>query len=282
MTARGSTLGFGALKVLGGYLVFAIVLAMWSGVRGAGGFVAAAVYIVLLVGILVVVKSDAKTARVLQDWLPLLALPVLYAAIPRTALGVGPFDGAVQGWDRLIFRTDAARTFGGIAPWRPLSELLHASYLSYYAIIYVPPLLMYVRGDREAFARTVYAFALAMVVCFATFCLFPVDGPRYAWPSPAGVPDGPVRGIVLAILEGGSSRGTAFPSSHMAIAVTMGLSASRWDSQLGVLVLALSVLLGVGAVYGGFHYGIDMIAGALVALAVWIWVWRIKAESSPN
>jgi membrane-associated phospholipid phosphatase len=267
-----------ALKVLGGYLVFGAVLASWSAARGGGSTawggprVAVAVYAALLVGVVWTARSKEKFAGVVCDWLPLLALPVLYGAVPGTAIGVGPFDATVQQWDRAIFGSDTARTFAGAAPWRPLSELLHAAYLSYYAIIYGPPLLIYLRGDREAFWRMVLAFTIAMVACFAIFCVVPVEGPRYVWPAPARVPDGMFRRMVLAILEGGSSRGTAFPSSHQAIALAMGLSSMSWHRRLGLPVLALALLLGFGAVYGGFHYAVDMVAGAVVGLAAWLLV----------
>ena len=275
-----------ALKVLGGYLVFASLLATWSVVGGGGGAawggprVALAAYVVLLSLVVWVVRSKTAMAKALGDWLPLLALPVLYGGIPGTAIGVGPFDAAVQGWDRLVFGADVARTFAGAMPWMALSEVLHAAYLSYYAIIYGPPLLMYLRGGREAFAKTVEAFTIAMVVCFVVFCFVPVEGPRYAWPPPAGVPEGPVRRVVVAILEGGSSRGTAFPSSHQAIALVMGLSSLSWNRWLGLPVVVVSVLLGLGAVYGGFHYGVDMLAGAVVGFGAWLLVWRRSKVAS--
>jgi membrane-associated phospholipid phosphatase len=267
-----------AIKVLVRYLAFATVLAVWSAVRGDGGLVAAAAYIVLLVLIAVLGRFDGRLAGILQDWLPMLALPLLYSMIPRTAINAGPFDGAVQRWDRLIFQTDPARTFAGMAPWQLVSELLHASYLSYYAIIFLPPFMMYFRGEKEMFGRTVHAFSLAMAVCFSVFLVFPVVGPRYLWPAPAGVPDGFFRQTVRAILEKGSSRGTAFPSSHQAIALATSLSSMTWDWRLGLPVLLLSLLIGLGAVYGGFHYGADMLCGALVGLVAWWWAQsRIKA-----
>lgn len=258
-----------ASKVLGGYLVFATALALWSMMHGRGGLAAVSTYLVLGVILAVANRLSGEIARAVRDWFPLLALPALYLAIPRTAVDAGPFDGIVQQWDRALFRTDPARTFAGGIPWWPLSELLHASYLSYYAIIYVPPFLMYSRGDRLAFARTVSAFTIAMVACFVIFCLFPVEGPRYAWPRPVGVPGGIVRDLVMSVLERGSSRGTAFPSSHEAIAMVMSVACLAWDRRIGLPVLALSLLLGVGAVYGGFHYGVDMLAGAVLGMLAW-------------
>jgi membrane-associated phospholipid phosphatase len=276
-----------ALKVLGAYLIFGVVLALWSWARGGGSTawggprVAVAAYAALLVCLVSVARSKTRFAEVFGDWLPLLALPVLYGAIPGTAIAVGPFDQTVQQWDRVLFGSDVARTFARTAPWRPLGELLHAAYLSYYAIIYGPPLLMYLREDRKAFRRTVLAFTIAMVACFAIFCVVPVEGPRYVWPAPAGVPEGMFRRMVLGILEGGSSRGTAFPSSHQAIALAMGLSSVSWDRRLGLPVVALSVLLGFGAVYGGFHYAVDMVAGAVVGLVAWLLVrkWSMAASA---
>jgi len=268
-----------ALKVLGAYLVFAIVLATWSVARGSesmawgGPRVALAAYVVLLACTVWATRSTTHAARLVGDWLPLLALPLLYGGIPGTALGVGPLHALAQGWDRLIFRTDVSRTLAGTMPWMAVSELLHAAYLSYYALIYGPPLLMYLGGDRDAFARTVQAFTLAMVACFVVFCLAPVEGPRYAWPAPAGVPEGFFRRVVAAILQGGSSRGTAFPSSHQAIALVMGLSSLSWDRRLGLPVVVVSVLLGVGAVYGGYHYAVDMVFGGVVGVVAWWRVW---------
>jgi|TARA_B100000959_G_scaffold31_1_gene48 membrane-associated phospholipid phosphatase len=42
----------------------------------------------------------------------------------------------------------------------------------------------------------------------------------------------------------------------------------RYQPPIGILVTLISVGVGVGAVYGGFHYAIDMLAGAVVGLVV--------------
>ena len=260
-----------SLRVLAGYLVFAIASGAWRIAQGSGSVGVLIVNVGLLAILVGVWRSTRPVALLVGDWLPLLALPVLYFGIPLTIMyGDGRvFDPTIQAWDRALFGTDPARAFAGAVPSGALSEVLHASYLSYYLIIYGPPLLMYLRGGRGAFAGTVLAFTVAMVGCFVVFSVFPVEGPRYAWPAPAGVPDGPFRSLALALLERGSSRGTAFPSSHLAIALAIGLSSMRWNRRLGVPVLALATLLGFGAVYGGFHYAVDMAAGAVVGAVGW-------------
>ena len=107
--------------------------------------------------------------------------------------------------------------------------------------------------------------------------MFPVQGPRYFGP-PEGVPDGPMRRLTLLILENGSSRGAAFPSAHMSIMTAQAVLALRLQPKLGALLTLGMLGVGVGAVYGGFHYAVDMAAGALVG---WVSAWfALKAHGA--
>jgi membrane-associated phospholipid phosphatase len=139
---------------------------------------------------------------------------------------------------------------------------LHLGYLAYYPAIFAPPLLLYVRRERRGFAETVLALTVIYTLCWVLFVLMPVEGPRYLWGAPAGVPDGSVRRLAVQVLSAGSSRGAAFPSSHMAVMVGQTAMALRWQPKVGWVLLVMSVLVGVGAVYGGFHYATDMLVGA--------------------
>lgn len=239
--------------------------------QGTGSFAAVGVYLVLVGLFAIAWKGKGRAGQFLADWLPLLALPVLYLLVPSSIIhGDGrTFDAQVQAWDLAIFGTEPARTMAGALPYRVLSEVLHGAYVSYYGIIYVPPLLMYLAGDRESFRRAVTVFTVVMAVCFVVFIAFPVAGPRFEWGAPAGIPGGPIRSLTLALLEKGSARGTAFPSSHIAIALAMSLSSITWRRGFGAAVMGVTILLGAGAVYGGFHYGVDMLTGSVVGAVGW-------------
>lgn len=207
--------------------------------------------------------------NVVADWLPLLLVPLLYAELPYLMGAAATFhDSAVQQWESALFAGQPARALAGKLPHRALSELLHLGYLSYYPIIYIPPLVFYATGRREAFGRAVLASMLIYAGCFLTFVAFPVEGPRYLWGAPANVPNGPIRSLAQFVLERGSSRGAAFPSSHAAIAVAQAVVTLRYARGLGMVVAIASLLLMVGAVYGGFHYAVDIVAGAVVGVIV--------------
>lgn len=225
----------------------------------------------LALGVALLVLSTRRAAmRPLRDWLPLLLGPFLYVEMRWLIVGVGrPHgDALVVSWEHALFRGDPSATWARAMPVPALSELLHLAYASYYLLIYLPPVWLYARGKRREFAVTLLALTLTYGVCFAFYLLFPVDGPRYLV-GPAAAPEGPVRTFVLHLLAAGSSRGTAFPSSHVAASIVASLCALRFARPVGIVVALLTAGLMLGTVYGGFHYGVDVLAGIVVAGVSW-------------
>lgn len=255
-----------ALALFAAYLGVAAAVAVLTG-RGAWAIVVHS--LALGVVLAAYARSGRPAAEPFIRWLPLLLVPVLYAGLGTLVPGGGGFhDAAVIRWEEALFGTQPSQTLALALPSEALSEVLHLCYLSFYLIIYVPPLVLARARRWELFDETLFALTLAFTVCFAMFVAFPVQGPRYLWPPAAGVATGPVRGFVLGILERFSSRGTAFPSSHVAVAVAQSITALRLQPRLGVVVTALSAGLAAGAVYGGFHYGVDVLAGAAVGAVI--------------
>jgi membrane-associated phospholipid phosphatase len=250
-----------SLAWLGGYLAASGIALSAGGHGRLAALHAAAILVIAWCG-----AERGATARVVGDLFPLIVAPLLYGEIPQliASTGTSYHDAMVQRWEVALFGTQAARTFAGAVPYPLLSEILHAGYLAYYAMIFAPPLLLYVRGQRRAFAETVLALTVIFTSSWVLFVLMPVEGPRYLWGAPTGVPDGLMRRLAVQVLGAGSSRGAAFPSSHMAVMVGQTLMAFRWQPRVGWLLATISTLVGLGAVYGGFHYATDMVAGAIL------------------
>lgn len=211
-------------------------------------------------------------------WMPLLLIPGLYNEIPQILPGLGAtlHDARVIGWEHALFGESPVETLSARFPSRLLSETLHAGYLSYYALIYGPPLRLFAAGRRRDFGETAFTVLLAFVCCYAVFVMFPVQGPWFEWPAPTTIPVGPIRLTVERLLHAGSSRGTAFPSSHVAVSVAQTFVTFRLQRRIGLAAALLTLTLALGAVYGGLHYGIDAVVGAalgitvgLVARAMW-------------
>jgi membrane-associated phospholipid phosphatase len=261
---RGRFAG-GGLVILAVYLALSAVPAIIATVSGRTSVFIAIVHLAALAGVAMLITRRASGVAV--EWIPLVAIPLLYTELPHIAVP-RLYDATVQHWESLFFGASPARTAATNWPYPALSELLHAGYISYYAIIFGPPLFLYLRGQSELFRGTVAGLMTTFAVCYAVFIVFPVAGPRYQWTAPAGSFDGPVRQLVLGVLSAGSAKGTAFPSSHVAVATVQSLLAFRWSVRAGVGLSVLTTLLAFGAVYGGFHYAVDVMAGAGVGLAL--------------
>ncbi len=222
----------------------------------------------ILAGIVWALRPRSLAARMTGDVLPLLvATAVAYGEVPALVASLGSryHDATIQAWELLVFGGQPAHSLAGALPGLWLSELLHGGYMAFYVAVFLPPLLLYIRREQKGFAETVLTATVTWIICCAFFAVFPVQGPRYVWSAPPGIIEGPLRRTSLALLSAGSARGAAFPSLHMAASVSQTIMAWRWHrGAVRWLVTAVTLLVGVGAVYAGYHYALDMVAGALV------------------
>lgn len=265
-SAESDALLRAALWILVAYLALTVTpIVRWS--ITSGTWWPTVLHSVVLLLVMALAQLDGVPAWA-RGWSPLVVAPYLYIELRWAIPGAGRphADAQVMSWEAALFPSDPSQTLAGVWGSPALSELLHFCYLSYYPLMYLPPTLLWIHGRRREFAATLIALAMVYSVCFLAYVLFPVDGPRFIR-GPAVAPDGPVRSLVLAVLESGSSRGSAFPSSHVAAAVVAAMCALRFQRAIGVIVSALAVGLAVGAVYGGYHYAVDIIAGVLTGIA---------------
>ena len=254
-----------ALRLLAAYLALTSVPLVRLGAV-TGQWVPLAMHAVAMSIVIAAHASRGRATQILRDWTPLGLGPFLYIELRWIIEGAGRphADALVASWEAVLFPSDPSASLATRWPSLVVSELLHFCYLSYYAIVYVPPALLWLRGRRREFAETVLALVVVYALCFATYMRFPVDGPRFVH-GPSSAPAGAIRSIVVHLLESGSSRGTAFPSSHVAAALVAAICALRFQRGVGVVVAVLTVGLAVGAVYGGYHYAVDVLAGTVIA-----------------
>lgn len=250
----------------------AITLAQADAVPAAPWLLAGDLLVLVLLALLERSDPASRVTGAAALWYPLLLIPVFYAQLGVIGLSVGDArDAIVQGWEAALFGGPLSVTWRERMPSPLLSSLLHLCYLAHYFVYMGVPLWLYLRAGREACERALFGITLAFYVCFLVSAFFPVAGPWYAYARPAGTAAAvaPAR-LVHAVLDSGASYGTAFPSSHVAASWVAVLMAVR-DARRLALGLAPVVLgLALGTVYGQFHYAVDALAGAGVALACWL------------
>ena len=56
----------------------------------------------------------------------------------------------------------------------------------------------------------------------------------------------------------------SFPSGHATVAFAMAFSLYFYNKKLGVILLVLALIVGLGRIYVGVHYPMDILGGVLV------------------
>lgn len=206
------------------------------------------------------------TATAIRDWYPLVLIPVAYAELPvlNHAIWNGHyFDGVVRALQAAVLGPQPFHELVLRVPYLVFSELLNVGYLSYYLIVFVPPIVLYAMGRRAAFRGMVFGVFLAFSAHYVWYVYFPVLGPFFVAPATqAYVAGGPAERLAHTLLNGGASMGATFPSSHMGVSVAQVVYVRRFIPALFWPAVVAALAVGVGAVYGGYHYAIDVVVGA--------------------
>jgi membrane-associated phospholipid phosphatase len=176
---------------------------------------------------------------------------------------------AIPAWESALFAGQPNLYLSERLAFVPLSEYLHLCYLSYVIVIPSVAAYWYVSGRRAVFGELLLMLSTALLGSYLFFILLPVDSPYYL--SPRLGP--PLSGhfffdLVHQMSARGGARGGAFPSAHVSGAVVVSLVAWRHQRRLAYLLVPFTGSLMIATVYGRFHYVLDALAGAALAIAV--------------
>jgi membrane-associated phospholipid phosphatase len=230
--------------------------------------------------------------RFLLDFYPVALFAAFYSEVGFLNQAIFTnvfFDEPIIRWEERLFGNQPSRDWRVQVPGRGLGEYLHAGYVSYYFLVPVLALFLWFRRQPIEYEKALGCISLVFYLCFICFILLPVAGPYYNFAqSPPETVGYVLPHFTRWLLNSGSSVGAAFPSSHVAVSVTAWIMAMRYYRKLAVVYLFLVPALAMGAVYLGFHYLIDALAGAALAVLVGTWghglveslAWRLRRRDS--
>jgi membrane-associated phospholipid phosphatase len=223
--------------------------------------------------------------RTIRELYPLLLLGALYPALDilNSFGAVSTHDTTVRGWEQALFGVELSRAWWQSAPSVFWSTVLHAAYFAYYPIIIGPLIYFVARGELVATRRTTLWVLCTFLICYLVFLFYPVAGPYYEFPRPAAwfLANLPAR-LVYATLAKGSAYGAAFPSSHVAATLVATAAAWRGSRRVGALLVVPAGLLTAGVVYCQMHYGVDALAGIMLATAIIAIGWWGERHRGPD
>ena len=259
-----------------GYFVYIALLSFFIKVsprrRCSLMIVNAAVVIALLLLPGAAKLASGRFVSMFRDWLP---VPLILFGYHESGLLTFPrpdqfFEKAFLRWDRYLFRPGVFHFVKGNLPaW--FDAVLEFSYLQCYVIVPSGIAVLYLAHQR-ALADLYWSVVLpAVFAAYGLTPLFPAQPPRKL---PQDLTSAHERSLLrrfnLWIHDHASIKVNTFPSGHVAGAVAASLALMRFLPIAGVCYLVITVGITLGAIRGRYHYSVDAVMGALVAVGAYL------------
>lgn len=214
----------------------------------------------------------APLVAALRELYPLLWLAIFWRelGIHCELVGSAPNDALLAWLDRTVFGVNVNATWPVDMPAGWFSELMQGVYFLYY-VLFVGLVLYFLVQRRRLVARDVtLRLSAAYAAAYLVYAIAPTVGPMAMAAFPRFGGEG-VHGLFRmlndALQAAGDAAGTAFPSTHVAGAVTLAWLAwhycPRWVAWL---TIALACAIAPATVYTQNHFLLDAVCGGLLAL----------------
>ncbi len=220
-------------------------------------------------------QSDGQTWEFAHDWLPAIFLITVFEEVSYLSLSLrGEWQNAhLVAFESLLFAAPPTLWMHEhLSSW--VVEFLEFGYFVFYPLYPVFGGMFWVWRQRPdfagAFRRLTDAFSIGYVLCYATYLLFPTKSPAnlLGVQQFASAHGGPFHALVGLIQSRGGVHGNAFPSAHIMLAFVVLVFVWRFLPRVAPWVLVSNLLMCFGAVYDGYHYASDVVAGAAIGLIV--------------
>lgn len=196
----------------------------------------------------------------IRNWLPLGFIPLAYWQTGYFVLPVNQrFQAKLQSFDRKFLRA--------IGKGPALAFCLELAYLLVYPLVPIGLAALYLSGMgryAEEFWNVVIPPAY---LCYATFPFVQTLPPRAIEEGVRWERQGTkMRSLNLFVLRHVSIQANTFPSGHVAASLAIALELMRHTLLVGLVFLAVSIGIAAGAFTGRYHYALDVLIGAALAL----------------
>jgi membrane-associated phospholipid phosphatase len=236
-------------------------------------------HVLAIVFILVLSRYSSRPALVVRHWYALLYVPFCYKEVPYiiSGLGLPSVDSLLARWDLAMWKSDPV--FWPDALQNPfLTEFLQLIYFLFIPSVIVLGFLYWYQRPSQEFRYCTFLVATAFLISYLGYILLPARGPRfmdYASHHPA------LQGLwafrffqgTLDSLEG--LQYDCFPSGHVAVTIVCAYAARKLASPMFWVFSVFAALIAFSTIYLRYHYMIDVLAGALLAILLIAFLPRI-------
>jgi membrane-associated phospholipid phosphatase len=268
-------------------LLSCVSLLMHSRIPGWRGLIAAnfAVSVLVIALAWASEKTGSRVLRCIHDWAAFLLVIFTYKQIYymiRPLHQGRDYDPLLIALDRRLFGVNPTEWLARLST-PVVTEVLQIAYSLFYVIFLAVGFELY-RKDHTRFSRFSFTIVYGFLLSYIGYFFLPAVGPRFTlhdfsrmnndlpgllltpwlrwfvnvWES---IPADASNSAALA-----SAQRDVFPSGHTMMTLVSIVLAYRYRLKLRAYVLVSGVLLIAATVYLRYHYAIDLLAGAVLAI----------------
>lgn len=238
--------------------------------------------VAMLLTILIVRFLDASRPglkRLLRLLYPAIMFTFFYRATGGTMFLLFDqfLDWQLTAWELSVFGVNPTIFIDKHLLYPALNELFSLAYFLYYPMLPAFLLYVYKREDWQILRSAVTTFCAVFFCSYLMFMLYPLEGPRWFLASMyQNEVTSPVsRHLAQIVIQNAAVHGGCMPSSHFAVALAIGMYVFRFYRKYHWPVMALVLTLGIGTVWGRYHYISDVFVGGLLGAGVTLLVWKL-------
>jgi len=257
-------------KVVLSYLALtvALIVIYWNQVPAAGFWFA--VHIACAVLVVAAIKRPGRVSRVFRHWYPLLYVSICYREMSILIPAIRHNDA-----DLWLAHLDYAFWHANPTVWleriasRPLTEFLQIVYSLFIPAVISVAVIFWLRRQYASFRYYAFLIATGFLASYIGYFIVPARGPRFILRDLQHVP---LQGLWLfGLLQSTldrleSAAYDCFPSGHTELAILAWWGSRQLSSRVTNLYLAYALCIMFSTVYLRYHYTVDILAGAFLAL----------------
>lgn len=198
-------------------------------------------------------------------------------------LGIPQRDDWLLAWDRKLVGETPALAWTGLAkPW--FVDLAMAGYLFFFYYLITGPGRHCIR-DLALFRKCIVGLFVLYGIGFTGYTVLPAGGPHRFMEFPQPLHGCWLWNATINAVNDGSNRVDAFPSIHFAATLYLLMFDWQHAQRRFWWMLGPCLLLWFATMFLRFHYFVDLVGGAIIAVIGWLvaqWFARNWQESGQN
>ena len=257
-------------------LIFSRRIDYWAWLCAAHIVVAALVTVLAKLGSppRVAASPRLRVFFLLRGWYPLLLIGLTYKELTYLIPRIHPrdFDAALAAIDYRMFGINPTVWIERFT-WPPLTEVFQLTYSTYYLLPVILGVVLWRKKRFDSFFFWVFVLMLGFYLSYLGYIAVPAIGPRFLT-SIVEAQTKPLTGVWLFLpvrqmldRAEGITR-DCFPSGHTELTLVVIFYAYKLHRRSFWFFLPFGIGIILSTVYLRYHYVIDVVAGALLAVAV--------------